>query len=296
MRSKTKPTIFLRIELYLAHQLRIGLTVILCGWVAIGVISLAVCVLSLFFTDTLADFPRDNVSSIAGTLIMFLGVTTAILIAAFTTAHVQARTKQSSGYGEFLESVGSFKAVVFELETALGVVVSRRTRKGMVKWAIAKKKFIAALDNITPLWQGYEGGSQVEQHSEDYVKASLLPLFLMDKKRNQRWSEELRMRHELSLRKITVGLRLLDEAAVDRRFAESLVRILASLSLLLICCILVRMISGVGYGQEGDVATWMNLFVYLYLPILAIGNFLALLVVVFAWWLRLRRSDEPWGS
>ena len=259
-------------------------------------ISFIICALSLHFMGAEADFPRDKVSSIAGTLIVFLGVTTAILIAAFTTAHVQARTKQSSGYGEFLESVGSFKAVVFELETSLGLAVSQLTAKRMVQWSDAKEKLVATLDEITPLWQGYDSDPQVEQHSQDYVKASWLPLLVMADQRNQRWSEELRMRQELSLRKITIGLRVLDEAAVDRRFAESLVKILASLSALLICCILVLAISGVGYGQEGEVANWVNLLVYLYLPILAIGNFFALLVVVFAWWLRLRRSDDAWGS
>ena len=294
--SKIQANIYHLLTPFLAFRLKIGLLVLLRGWLAIGVVSLIICAYSFNVTESVTGFPRDRVSSIAGTLIVFLGVTTAILIAVFTTAHVQARTKQSSGYAAFLASVGSFKTVVLEMETILGQITSHLTWKAVVQWKDAKGKLVSTLDEITPLWQGYDSGIKVEQHSVQYVWASEVPLTLIAEQRNQQWSNELRIRHEQSMRNLTIGLRVLDEAAVDRRFAESLVKILASLSVLLICCILVRMVSGVGYGQVGAVSNWVNLFIYLYLPSLAIGNFLALLYVVLGWWRRLRRSDEWWNS
>ena len=69
----------------LASQLDQCTLALLCGWLAVGVVSLVICAYLLYFTDTLLIFPRDNVRSIVETLIVLLGVTTAILIAPLTT-------------------------------------------------------------------------------------------------------------------------------------------------------------------------------------------------------------------
>ena len=276
----------------LASQLDHCTLALLCGWFAVGAISLVMCGYSLYFTDTILVFPRDNVSSIVGILIVFLGVTTAILIAAFMTAHVQARTKQDSGFGTFLESLGLFKIVVADIKAIREPIVNQEGRATRAVWAKSADGLIEALDRLTPLWRGYDNDMKLECLLLQYVNAWTVPISLIA----QQKSDELRVQHEQSLRRLVVGLRVLDEATVERRFAASLVKIFASLSVLLICCLLVRMAAGVGHGQVGIVSNWVNLFIYVFLPGVSIVNFVALLYVVLQWWWRLQRRDTMWAS
>ena len=272
---------------------------LVCGWSAISVISLIICVYSLYVTKTIIVFPRDNVSSIVDTLIVFLGVTTAILIAALMTAHVQARTKQDSGFDAFLKFLGSFKVVVLEIDEILKSIAHQGFEASLGQWASTTDRLITALNEVTPLWRGYDHDAKLECLLSLYVNSSTAPVFLVIQPNTaitQKRSNDLQIEHEQSLRGLLVGLSILDEATVERRFAGSLVKIFASLSLLLLCCLLVRMAAGVGYGQVGTVSNWVNLFIYVFLPGIAIVNFVVLLYVVLTWWSRLQRRDEMWAS
>ena len=276
----------------LASQLDHCTLALSSGWCAVGAISFVVCAYSLYFTDAILVFPRDNVSSIVGILIVFLGVTTAILIAAFMTAHVQARTKQDSGFQAFLESLGLFKVVVSEINTVQERIANQESQVTWARWAKDADDLIEALDKLTPLWRGYDNDNKLECRLLQYVNVWTVPVSFIA----QQKSDELRIRHEQSIRRLLVSLKGLDEATVERRFAASLVKIFASLSVLLICCLFVRMAAGIGYGQLGIVSNWVNLFIYVFLAGVSMVNFVALLFVVLQWWWRLQRRDTTWAS
>ena len=273
----------------LASQLNHSTLALLFGWFAVGAVSLIICAYSLYFTDTILVFPRDNVRSIVEILIVFLGVTTAILIAAFMTAHVQERAKQGAGFETILESLGLFKVAVSDIRRVLEPIANQETQATWVQWAMSSDGLIEDLDRLTPLWRGYDDDVKLEGQLFRYVNEWTIPISLVA-------PDELRLRHEQALRSLVMGLRALDEATVERRFAGNLIKIFASLSALLICCLLVRMAAGVGYGQVGIVSNWINLFIYVFLPGVAIGNFVALLYAVLQWWWRLQRRDTKWAS
>ena len=276
----------------LASQLDHCTLALLCGWCAVGAISFVICGYSFYFTDAILVFPRDNVSSIVGVLIVFLGVTAAILIAAFMTAHVQTRTKQDNGFETFLESLGSFKVVVAGIKAVPERIANQVNQATRARWAKDADGLIGELDGLTPLWRGYDSDAKLECRLLKYVNIWTVPISLIA----QQESDVLRIRHEQSLRRLLVGLRVLDEATVERRFTASLVKIFASLSVLLICCLLVRMAAGIGYGEIGIDSNWVNLFIYVFLTGVSIVNIVTLLYVVLQWWWRLQRRDTMWAS
>lgn len=267
-----------------------------CGWFAVGAVSAAVCAYSIHWTDTVTAFPRDKVVSITGSLIVFLGITAAILIAAFTTVLAQVRTKQDSGFPVFLESLGQLKIIAALMEAVLPRVANSATQPAIAQWAELRDQVISSLDDITPVWGGYEEDTQLENELHQYVVASTGPLLLIAILVGQQTFANLQIRQQQSVRGILISLRALDEAAVDRRLAASLVKVFASVSVLLICCLLVRIFAGVGYGQGGIDSTWVNLFIYMLLSGLAVAHLSALLHVVLHWWRRLRLSEKHWES
>ena len=252
-----------------------------------------ICACLLHFTDTILVFPRDNVVSIVEILIVFLGVTAAILIAVFMTAHVQARMKQVSGFEVFLDSLGDFKSSAAEILASFGRVGAQEDQATWSAWGQSTDGLIEALDTVTPLWRGYESSTTLECKLLQYVNTWTLPISLM--MAQQEW-DELRIRHEQSLRKLVIGLKIIDEGAVEQRFATSLIKIFISLSILLICCLIVLILAGIEYRDVGVGSSWLNLFVYLLLPGVAIVNFIALLYVVLQWWRRLQRRDASWAA
>lgn len=255
-----------------------------------------VCAYSIHWTDTVTAFPRNKVISITGPLIGFLGVTAAILIAAFTAALTQVRTKQDSGFRVFLESLGSFKIIGMLMETVLSRVANPATQPAIAQWTELREQVISALDDITPVWRGYDEDMQLESRLHQYVGASTGPLILIGILVGQQTSHELQTRQEQDVRGILISLRALDEAAVDRRLVASLVKVFASVLVLLICCLLVRMLAGVEFDKGGIDSTWVNLFIYLLLPGLAVVHLAALLNVVLRWWRRIRLSEKNWES
>ena len=210
-----------------------------CGWFAVGAVSLIVCAYSIHWTDTVTAFPRDKVASITGSLIGFLGVTAAILIAAFTTILTQVRTKQDSGFPVFLESLGSLKIIAASMEAVLSRVANSSIQPAIAQWAELREQVISSLDDITPVWGGYDEDTQLEDKLNQYVRASTGPLSLIAILAGQQTFTELQIRHEQSVRGILISLRALDEAAVDRRLVAKFVKVFASVSVLLICCLLV---------------------------------------------------------
>ena len=206
----------------LASQLNHSALTFLCGWIAVGAVSLVICAYSLYFTDTILVFPRNNVRSMVEILIVFLGVTTAILITAFMTAHVQERAKRDAGFETILESLGLFKGAVSEFRRGLEQIADQETQAEWVQWWVSSDGLIKTLDSLTPLWRGYDDDVKLEGQLDQYVKEWTTPISLVA-------PDELRLRHEQAIRSLVIGLRVLDEATVERRFAGNLIKIFASL-------------------------------------------------------------------
>ena len=250
-----------------------------------------VCISSWYTTTIVEGFAREKVVSIASTLLVFLGIVTAILIAVFTTAHSQGRRNQIAGFDMFLRSLGEFK---HSMSRVADLQKKATLESGLVvleRWVSLGNILEYKWNRITPSWGGYELNPEMEHDMNSYMQLSTkfalrvtdLPL-------------GTRIAHELSLRGILHGLLTIDESTVERDLAVRLFKIFWSVSILLILCIAVRTIGELEYGGTHATWSWINFFIYISLPGVAIANLGALVYAIVEWRSSISKRDKAWAS
>lgn len=249
-------------------------------------VSLAVYALSSHRATDLFILPRDSVSSIANSLLGFLGFVTAILVAVLTNSYAQRRRNQGTGFDIFFRALSDLKQLLPEINY---IHRSHQPQDILAKWAHCTATFTTELSDITPAWRGYAHDCLLEPKMLRYVELSGC---LMSKIVNLPAS--LRINHEQGLRSMVIGLRIMDEGAIEQEFVERLIPVFFSLAALLILCLAVRTIAG--YGGTNAAYGFINPFVYMLLPAISIANFTALVWSVFRWVMDIRKRDEMWAS
>lgn len=251
--------------------------------------------LSVIVAGTLAALEfriyAEHVSLISGLMIGFLGVVIAVLVAVLTTAYVQGRGNQVTGFDTFIKALSDFKMVVSEIDRMNTNDKSEKVGSKFKKWRILAEKFATELDEITPAWDGYDYDRILENTMETYVNQSGKMIRHVVKQ----W-DEIRVKHELTIRNMVVGLRIMDEGSVERRLVERLFNIFLSLVALLALSIIVRIIAGLEYDGMDGVRAFVNLSAYLTLPAIAIFNFIALVYSVCMWREDIQKRDDAWKS
>ena len=251
--------------------------------------------LSVMFAWTLSALGphiyAEHVSSISGLMIGFLGVVIAVLVAVFTTAYVQGRGNQITGFDTFLEALGKFKLLISEIDRRMTDAKSERVRKEYEEWRTLAEHFAILLDDINPAWDGYDHDRMLENKMTRYVNLSgrIMPHVV------ELW-DDVRVKHELVIKSMVVGFRIMDEGAVERRLVERLFNVFLSLVTLLALSILVRVIAGLENGGIDGIWAIVNLSAYLTLPVIAIFNFIALVYSVCLWREDIQKRDDTWKS
>lgn len=259
---------------------------ILLYWISPAVVSLAACAFSQHRASDVFMLSRDHVSSMASSLLGFLGFVTAILVAVLTNSYAQRRRNQGTGFEIFFRALCDLRQLIPEISYLRR---SHQPQDVLAKWAQLCSAFTAELSNITPAWRGYSRDCLLEPQMLQYVKSSGN---LMCKIANL--PVNLRINHEQGIRNMVLGLRIMDEGAVEQELVQRLIPVFFSLAALLILCLAVRTIAG--YGETNAAHGFINPFIYVLLPLISIANFAALAWSLL-WWVRaIRQRDRMWAS
>lgn len=259
---------------------------IFCWLIPLVISAMVAGMLSIF---SIAVY-SETINSVAALMVSFLGVTIAILIAVLTTAYVQGRGKQVSGFDIFFRALSQFKGLITEIDAKSSSTRSNQTQRGKFSaWRQLAECFAMKLDEIKPAWSGYDYDFILENDMCKYVQSSgaIMPLIV------EKW-DVIRVNHEMSIKAMAIGLRIMDEASVERRLVGSLFRIFLSLVALLTLAIAVRIIGGLESGQSNAVWRFTDLLIYLLMPAIAIANFGAVVHSLCLWQDDISKRDSAW--
>ena len=138
---------------------------------------------------------------------------------------------------------------------------------------------------------GYEIDIELENRINSYVRCS--GLFLNPLTGTP---DAALLGHELSLRGIVIGLRTMHEGIIGRRLLRRLFGIFLSLTVLMVFCLIIRTVAGLGHGDLDFIGKSVNLSVYLFLPAAIGAHIFALVRGMLMWYADIKKLDKVWES
>ncbi len=238
-----------------------------------------------------------------GSLLAFIGVVFAILIAVFNSITGQKTTLRYNGAQNLTKATAQLECFNIRLEKMrlsleLGAEApgaapygEDKTKRRKLLDALTQDidKLTSRLNGITMNWRGWETDTNLEQELVAHSKAAKAVLEPIEDKTHEMLTE-----YRQIMRGVLIGLRALDEATLSDTLAIRLSIIMGSLVVLIGAGLFLRLVADLDVGAAvSDAGTfrWAALFC-----MSTVLHMLALVFAVSHWFDKVRQRDETWAS
>ena len=266
-------------------------------WGAPLLFSVATCFIWCVAVDTnLLKFPASTLAALTGVMVAFLGVVVAVLVAAITTLYSLSSQNRNSGFITYLRALNQFRQIpdrIYRIRDQ----VSTRIQEPLDRWHLITQDFVEMMNEITPDWRGYDSSPNLESRLQQYVDLSTVQLtsiaaHLKDNKDDELMVSQIRTFGESSLRSMIIGLRNIDLGIVAGRLVRTLLGLSLSLTILLISVLVVRVLAGLADSELIQMATWLTLFLYVFVPASATTHIVGFAIAIYSWWVGTQRLRD----
>ena len=270
-------------------------------WSVAVCFSLLVCaVLTLSGPQPLL-FHLNDLNDISKSMVSFLGIVVAILVAALTTMYVRSSENEESGFRDFLQSLNLLRNLPFRMDEVSDIVAfhNQSVLYEFDNLTTQLCEFIEELNEIKPGWEGYDSNPELENNLNSYVEcwtnsATGITLAMRYSGVSKSPLLELGTIQQGNLRVILVALLTMDKGTLGKALVGKLIRLSFSLTMLLVLSVAVLATTGLSEGSLMYTPVWFNLFLYVLLPSVAVFHVLGFVEALYVWRHDVRKREEKW--
>ena len=272
-------------------------------WNAALDFSLMMCAVHIMESEQSLQFNLQDLNDLAKSMVSFLGIVVAIIVAALTTMYVRSSENEESGFRDFLQSLNLLRTLPFRMDEVRDIVALHNHSVLYEFDALSTRldEFIEEMNEIKPGWEGYDSAPELENDLDDYVKcwttlATSITLAMRYSGVSKTSLLEIGTIQQTHIRVILVALLAMDKGTLGKVLVSKLIRLSFSLTMLLVLSLAV--LTTTGLSEDSLIATpvRLNLFLYILLPSVAVFHVLGFAGALYAWQQGVRKREKAWQS
>ena len=213
-------------------------------------------------------FPLENLRDMSDTMLGLNAFIVTILIAVITWTYSQSTQQLTTGFNVFRTALNEFENIA-ELDS-----IPESARK---EWHMTTKPFITRMKGVTQEWEGFVSDPKLKQAMSGYINDFGCAL---ENDSKQRISNTSAARQQDML----IGLTTMNIGIIGERFVTSLLGVFLSVSVVLMLSVIIRITSSMGPVSLFSTPGWLNLLLYILMPLGFLASFVFLLLAGSIWW------------
>jgi hypothetical protein len=187
------------------------------------------------------NYTIEKFVNITTDLIGFIGVLTTILIAVLTWTYSLSRNNSDTGFATLRNSINQMETLSENMAQDI-TRANTQNQKMLLDWVFKTNDITDELNEITPVWEGWEKNQSLENDLVTYTDIyksfdpSLINFLISD----QKWSI-YRVKQGQGIRNIFIGLFSMDRGVVLKQLFDRIIEIFFSLIILLMILLILRL-------------------------------------------------------
>lgn len=271
------------------------------GWVSFAIFMIALLISLAFLVmfpyelnrPGVNTFPLENLSDMSTAMLGLNAFVVTILVAVITSIYSQSTQQIMTGFNIFRTALSDFKNLPIKVNALSSVPETSRK-----EWCEAIETLITRMDRVTLYCEGFPSDTKLENEMITYVEKSNR---LADSFRVALDNKQLIALTEISntadarQREMQIGLVMMGIGVIGERFVRSLLGVFISAFLMLMLSVIVRITSSMDTASLFSTPGFLNLFLYILMPLGSLTSFAFFLCASYYWWFGIQRH-KVWGQ
>lgn len=235
------------------------------------------------------EFHLKNLRDMSNTMLELNAFFLAILIPVIMWIYPQPTQQQKTGFSIFRTARNDFMSWANKITGWDSIPETARK-----EWHKSTKPFITRMKSVTLDWEGFALDPELKQEMGEYFEESNRLINDFGDALENYSKQRLSNMSEAGQREMLRGLVMMDGGIIGERFVMSLLGIFISVLLMLVLSVMIRITSDMDTAFPFTIPGYLNLFLYMFMPLGFLSSFAFLLRAGYIWWHDVLDFQEVW--